>query len=301
MSVISVQPKLMPGDHVVHFYRDDADLAGTVGAHLATALAAGEIVIAIATRPHLDALFRALTATGKTRMATSPRLILLDAADTLAKLTGDGNVSREAFDREIGRLVRAARSDGSPVAAYGEMVDLLWQAGNVEAALELERLWNDLISDLGFSLLCAYQSEAVAGPEQAHALHEVCHLHSSVLREVSREFAPEGGAPQAARCFLGEALERWGYSGARIEDARLLISELVTNAVIHARSPLLVSISSAHPNLRLLVRDQSPTEPALSTPVPGRPSGRGLHIVAALSRDWGVDATPDGKTVWAEL
>lgn len=291
----------MPGDHVVHFYRDDAELAGTVGAHLGAALGAGEVAVAIATRPHIDALERALIATDGALTATRGNLILLDAADTLAKLTVEGSVSREAFEREIGALIRAARSDGSRVAAYGEMVDLLWQAGNVEAALELERLWNDLISEVGFSLLCAYRSEAVAGPEHEHALHEVCHLHSSVLREVSREFAPEGGTPQAARRFLGEALEQWGYSGARIEDARLLLSELVTNAVIHARSPLSVSIRSARPSLRLLVRDHSPAEPTLRAPVPGTPSGRGLHVVAALSRDWGVEATPDGKTVWAEL
>lgn len=297
MSVTTLKLGLDPGEHVVHFYRDDAQLTGTIGAHIAGALGAGVVMVAIASCGHLEALEGELTAAGIDLGAAlrSRRLILLDARAMLAKLLVDGRVDRDAFEREVGTVIRAAREGGSPVAAYGEMVDLLWQAGDLGSAIELEHFWNELIAELQFSLLCAYRSEAVAAPE--HALREICHVHSAV----SREFSPERDAPRAARRFVEEALEHWGYRSSLVDDARLLVSELVTNAVIHARSRLSVSIRSGRPSVRLSVRDDSPRPPTLRAPAPNTASGRGLQIVAAVSRNWGVEATRDGKTVWVEV
>jgi anti-sigma regulatory factor (Ser/Thr protein kinase) len=210
----------------------------------------------------------------------------------------------------IGDVLDQAAEAGQSVSAYGEMVDLLWQVGDVTGAIQLETLWNELIEELEFSLLCAYHSEAVANPEHEHAVREVCRLHSSVHgdrassepepREVSREFKPDRDAPRAARHFLDEALRKWGYADRRLDDARLLLSELVTNAITHAHSPFSVSIRSQGQLVRLAVHDQSPIppKPRFASPESG---GRGLQIVAALSKDWGFVTTPLGKTVWAEL
>lgn len=314
MSITIARPGLEPGDHAVHFYRDDPALVAFVGPQLAAALDAGAVTVGIATGPHLDALERELAVAGTDveGALADGNLILLDASATLAKLIVEGAVSEEAFDRQIATVIRAAGSGGSQVCAYGEMVDLLWQRGDVEGALELERLWNGLIGELGFSLLCAYRSAGADAAGHEQAVREICNAHSSVshgpdssktadAREVSREFDPVGATAHAARSFLQEALEHWGYAGTLLDDARLVISELVTNAVIHADTPLSVSVRAERAGVWLSVRDGSPTMPTPRAPSPRTASGRGLQLVAALSRDWGVEPTRDGKVVWAEL
>jgi anti-sigma regulatory factor (Ser/Thr protein kinase) len=320
MSVTAGQIKVEPGHHAVHFYRDDCELVGTVGAHLAHALDAQHAgVVVIATEAHRQAFERELGCAGIDVEAEleSRRLIFLDAAATLAKLIVAGQINRAAFEREVGSLVREATDTAERVCAYGEMVDLLWEAGGVASALELEELWNELIAELGFSLLCAYRSAAIDAPEHEHAVREVCRLHSSVssapvaqshtqanrpVNELWREFQPDDDAPSAARQFLDEALQRWGGDQTPVDDARLLLTELVTNAVVHARSPLAVSISRQQSTLRLAVRDQSTAQPTVRDETSSAPwGGWGLPIVAALSSDWGVETTSGGKTVWAEL
>jgi anti-sigma regulatory factor (Ser/Thr protein kinase) len=320
MSVTAGQIKVEPGHHAVHFYRDDHELVGTVGAHLADVLDdqhAGAVVIA--TEAHLRAFKRELCCAGIDIEGEleSRRLIFLDAAATLAKLTVESAIDPAAFQREIGGVIRTAAEGAQPVFAYGEMVDLLWQAGDVALALELERLWNGLIGELGFSLLCAYHSAAVEAPEYEHAVREVCQLHCSVSSapieetkahehrppsELWREFQPDDDTPAAARQFLDETLERWGDCETAVDDAHLLLTELVTNAVVHARSSLVVSIRRQASRLRLAVHDKSPAKPTLRAQTSAAPwGGWGLPIVAALSSDWGVEATSGGKTVWAEL
>jgi hypothetical protein len=154
------------GDHLVHFYRTDGELAARVGAYLAEALDARGAAIAIASEPHLVATTHELEALGvDVQDATERgRLILLDARATLDKLLIEGQVDREAFEREVGSTVRAVRQRHCVVRAYGEMVDLLWQDGDIPGAIELEGVWNELMGGLQFTLLCAYQSAAVAAP-----------------------------------------------------------------------------------------------------------------------------------------
>jgi hypothetical protein len=291
-----------------------------VSAYLKDVLGESAVVVVIATEPHARAFAQALTGSDggvESALDSSGRLILVDAPATLAKLVVGGKVNAEAFEREVGTMIRAAGRGGSTVHAYGEMVDLLWQEGDVAGAIELETLWNKLIAELQFSLLCAYHTAAIDVPEHEHALREVCQLHSSVsagpgsglrlapsaeaVTEASREFLPHPDAPRAARRFLEAALEDCGHSETLIDDARLVISELVTNAVMHARSPLAVSVLSGQSKVRLAVRDKSPMRPMLRPTTPGAVPRHGLQIVGVLSSNWGVQPTPDGKSAWAEL
>ena len=68
-----------------------------------------------------------------------------------------------------------------PVRVYGEMVALLWEAGLVTAAIDVEALWNEIAARYSFSLLCGYPAASVAGPEHADALALVCGAHSDVF------------------------------------------------------------------------------------------------------------------------
>ena len=295
------------GHHVVQFYETDAELIAGAGGYLADGAHAGAVAIVIATEAHRKAFEGCLRDTGVDVAAglDEGTVVSLDAAATLAQFTRDGCVDRDAFFDVIGSLVRAAAATGRPVCAYGEMVALLWDAGNVIAAIELETLWNELATEVPFSLYCAYRSESVAGHEHADALQQVCHLHSAAVSvpplETTWRFAAELTAPAEARHLLTGRLRLAGYDGDLLADARLVISELAANAVVHAHSPFSVTLLSRNATLRILVHDESQVVPTVQEASSTMLSGRGMQLVAALASRWGVDLTSDGKVVWAEL
>ncbi len=123
-------------------------------------------------------------------------------------------------------------------------------------------------------------------------------------------FPADRRSPGAARSFLREHLVRWGCAGlgdGEVGDvALLLVSELVTNGVLHAGTPVGVAVGYDGDTLAVAVTDGVPDGihpgPSWSTRQSrGAPSGRGLRIVHALADDWGVSVHDQGKTVWFEL
>jgi anti-sigma regulatory factor (Ser/Thr protein kinase) len=86
-----------------------------------------------------------------------------------------------------------------------------------------------------------------------------------------------------------------------LDDARLVVTELATNAIVHAGSAFLVLAQVHESGVRVSVSDNSPIRPAVRGSDPLALSGRGLQLVQALSDDWGVEVTAEGKTVWADL
>ena len=113
--------------------------------------------------------------------------------------------------------------------------------------------------------------------------------------------AASSQSPALARRFVASCLHRWGF-GHRIDDAELLTSELVTNAVRYAGPPVLVQVDQAPDGVIVAVQDPEPALPTPRSAVPDELNGRGLAIVAALAADWGVDPVPDdGKAVWFRL
>jgi anti-sigma regulatory factor (Ser/Thr protein kinase) len=106
---------------------------------------------------------------------------------------------------------------------------------------------------------------------------------------------------RAARTFVQAQCLAVELSDDRCDDALLLTSELVTNAVLHGRSEVCVEISVPSDRLRVAVLDENSRHPM---PVPEDPNaldGRGLALVDALAERWGVEERPMGKAVWFEL
>jgi anti-sigma regulatory factor (Ser/Thr protein kinase)/ABC-type transporter Mla MlaB component len=117
-----------------------------------------------------------------------------------------------------------------------------------------------------------------------------------------RDLPMHHAAPAAARLFVREACAAWSVPQETGELAELVANELVTNAVQHAQSRSRVILTGSDSALRISVRDYRLS--AIPRPRPIEitvPSGRGLHLVAAVAYTWGADPHPDGKTVWAML
>jgi anti-sigma regulatory factor (Ser/Thr protein kinase)/CheY-like chemotaxis protein len=118
--------------------------------------------------------------------------------------------------------------------------------------------------------------------------------------EAALELSGDVIAAREARAVVRDVLGRWGYREL-IDDATLVVSELVTNAVEHARSTCAVILNRSEGGVRIEVRDQGPGSPSLQPPSDTAEGGRGLMIVSALATAWGTQATPYAKSVWVEL
>ncbi|MGW6919343.1 ATP-binding protein [Kitasatospora sp. NPDC054939] len=87
-----------------------------------------------------------------------------------------------------------------------------------------------------------------------------------------------------------------------VEDVLLMVSELVTNACLHAGGPLELRLIRTPDRLRVEVFDASPVVPMLRRPgEAGRPGGHGLRVVSRLARSWGAQPAGTGKAVWLEV
>ena len=289
-------------DHVVEFYDSDDDLVGSVGAYVAGGIESGDAVIVVATEAHRAGIEEYLRLVDVDPRGESGTVVILDAEDTLSSFLVDGLPNEAAFERVIGGLVRDAAVGGRPVRIFGEMVALLWDRGLVSAAIELESYWNALARQTPFSLFCAYPSDACTA--------DVCSLHTDVFgrpavyghdqaTETTRAFAATPDAPGAARRFVLEVLHDWRHS--LVTDAQLIVSELATNAVIHAHSNFTVSIAALDELVRISVTDNSPVLPKTRDPSLHATGGRGLQIVDVVAARWSAESRPHGKIVWAEL
>jgi anti-sigma regulatory factor (Ser/Thr protein kinase) len=129
--------------------------------------------------------------------------------------------------------------------------------------------------------------------------NEVIAISASWTHEVELSSDPDSVA--LARTFVTDLLHGHGHA-ALVADIQLVVSELATNAIVHASTVYTVTIRSDDELVVLEVRDGSQIGPVLRAPAALDTTGRGIAIVMALSRDWGVNTyAGGGKTVWAEF
>ena len=113
--------------------------------------------------------------------------------------------------------------------------------------------------------------------------------------------SPELESPGRARRFVAAALARAGAEPDQVWVATLLAHELVANAVVHARSDVVVDILVIEDRLRVEVSDDSTVAPHQRHPDEQATSGRGLQLVAGLADEWGIEAAEKGKSVWFSM
>ncbi|HEX2174624.1 MAG TPA: SpoIIE family protein phosphatase [Nocardioidaceae bacterium] len=121
--------------------------------------------------------------------------------------------------------------------------------------------------------------------------------------QATHQFAPQSTSPAAARRFVRQTLTDWGAQDV-IDDAVLLTSELVTNAVVHAGTEVNVSCARGADYVQIGVADShgARTLPAtVSNASPDKTSGRGLYLLSQIALTWGVEYDRVSKRVWFRL
>ncbi|MEO6326795.1 MAG: ATP-binding protein [Thermoanaerobaculia bacterium] len=171
--------------HVVQFYEDDAFLAGCVAEFLSPIGSEGDPIVVVASRNHLDLISRRLEARCAFPEGKFPRrVVLLEASVTLSKIMVGNGVDRLLFRTVIGGILETVSGvNGSRrrPRVFGEMVDILWRAGNSEAAMQLEELWNELGRQQPFELLCAYRMDGFSDAAHEGRFSRICADHSAVI------------------------------------------------------------------------------------------------------------------------
>jgi PAS domain S-box-containing protein len=227
-------------DHFVQFYESDRYLADSVGGFIGEGLEAGGGGIVIASRPHRTAILKRLKARGLdvAGLRKRGRLVVLDAADTLAELMADGSPDPERFAREVGTVVARMARGRRRVRAFGEMVALLWAAGNRAAAIRLEELWSDLGRTHSFALYCAYPLTGVGHSDLGESFADVCGCHTRVLptetyttlATAEERLRAIAGLQQKARSLEAEIAHREQVEGVLAQREREL-ADFFQNAV----------------------------------------------------------------------
>src|SRR6516162_5752016 len=141
--------RLATGDHVVYCYEDDDDLVAIVVRYVGSALDRGEAAVVVVTPEHARRFTEDFARAGIDSAAAeaASRLILLDAARTLANVAPDGTIDPAAFEATVTPLLCRARAAGGHVCPHGEVVPLRMGQAGQERHRCLEECWNELGSE----------------------------------------------------------------------------------------------------------------------------------------------------------
>jgi signal transduction histidine kinase len=210
--------------HWVQFYERDEYLLDSLSSFIGTGLRAGEGAVLAATNEHLAALETRLLADGINlpEATRSGKYFVLDAEPTLASLHADERLSPERFKTVIGNVISDARSKNDRVRVFGELVALLCDRGNFEGAIQLEQLWNELINEQPFKLMCAYPLLRFADHTLADRLDHICGAHTLVV-------------PSESYSTLNSGADQERYILSLQQKASALELEIAENKRLHQR------------------------------------------------------------------
>jgi hypothetical protein len=162
--------------HVAAFSQTSDFLIDRVASFVSEGLAAGEQVIVLATLPHWNAVAARLEAGGidNGRASAEGRLVLIDADEVLESITEDGHVGVDRFRAMLSALISPARTQ----RIYGELVSLLVQRGELDTAIAIEALGQELSETMHVRVLCGYHAPPGSLAADAVARIERVHDHS---------------------------------------------------------------------------------------------------------------------------
>jgi hypothetical protein len=174
----------------VQFFDSDETRQEAVADFLAQGYPSGSALILIArplnSKRILDRLEE--TSTAVPRDLQSGRITVLDAVDTLRRVSRMGSPDAKLFEAVIGTLATRVSRFGN-VYAYVEMVDVLAQRGDFVDAVLLEEFFNRLLARTHISLMCGFAAAHFVAPATHDALRDICGAHSSVSVEAQDPLA----------------------------------------------------------------------------------------------------------------
>jgi len=182
--VLTLPQKRAMGRHEAEFYSDDRSFLDHLVQFVGVALQAGNAAIVLATEFHRHGLLGRLQAQGldiRTAMERD-RYVALEAADALSEFMLHDMPDPARFLKLLRSLIeRAAKSmKGRParVAIFGECAPLLWEEGNPEAAIQVEKFANRLIMEYDVDILCGYSLSGLRGRMNPQIFERICAEHS---------------------------------------------------------------------------------------------------------------------------
>lgn len=225
--------------HEVQFYFDDLFLIRSLSTFVRSALEAGRSAIIVATRNHCTSLADELrhSDVDLTSAIEQGRYMALDASETLNQFMVDGTPDERRFRACIGEVLACFSGAASPegrISIYGEMVSVLWQRGETQAALRLEELWNQLSAESSFHLRCGYPIANFDRDTHTELFSRICSEHDGVIpAEGHADSQSEAESPrviallqQTEQILKTEAIER-RVAEARAREAQHENQELI--------------------------------------------------------------------------
>lgn len=229
-----------PG-HLVQFYESDDCLTDSVATFLGGGLGAGDPAVVIATPDHRKKIESSLFKLGFNlqQLEENGRLVVLDASATLDTFMVDGLPDPERFRSVIGSVLRKLPISSGQPRLFGEMVAILCGDGASEAALKLERLWNDLGKQFKFLLFCGYPFSQFKSAAEAELFRHICEEHTCVIPGESFADAQTEDAQrrtlaelQQKASSLATELKKREAVAAKLEESQSELSHFVETAHI---------------------------------------------------------------------
>lgn len=197
-----------------------------------------------------------------------------------------------------------AAPPGSTLALYTDgLVETPESDIETRVGVLAETLRQAFAATRDLELAADYVLDALLPPSQDHnddVTLLLVRLPEPALATASYQIPAEPAAVSEGRRFLSGVLGEWGC-GALVGDAQLLVSEVLTNAIQHARGPLRLRLRRTARELTVEVADRSHRLPQPRLADTADESGRGLILVESLASSWGAHPTDDGKTIWFTL
>jgi hypothetical protein len=168
--------------HSVQLFDSQMTRATRVAGYVRDGLESGGNVLMVATPTNWRSTAAILEHNGVSidGLVASGRLTVLDAAQTLAQFMAGNTPDAAKLEAVVGSLVARLAEQPGRLHIYGEMVDVLAEAGNYRGAHRLESLWNSLAAKTAFDLFCGYTSAHFGDQRTARALKAICETHHCV-------------------------------------------------------------------------------------------------------------------------
>ena len=207
-----------PRDHVVQLYQDQDFLNRAVCRFAGAALANGEGLILVPTAEHWNAFRPRLEAEGVDVRAAQKRgqLTVVDADETLPRFMGKALPDAPLFLGIAGEIIRRTRAAGSSpkVRWWGEMVNVLWERGDVAASMNLEDLFDRVAREQDIAIFCSFLMDNFDGEIHTHMLPRLGENHSHLI--------PVEDYARLERAVADALRETVGPDEARVLESQLL-------------------------------------------------------------------------------